>query len=29
MLLLLGVACYFLARLGARWLLEGEKGEEN
>ena len=29
MLLLLGVACYFLARLGARWLLEGEKQEEN
>jgi putative OPT family oligopeptide transporter len=29
MLLLLGVACYFLARLGARWLLEGEKQKES
>jgi len=29
MLILLGVACYFLARLGARWLIEGQKQEEN
>ena len=28
MLLLLGVACYFLARLGARWLLEAQQNEE-
>lgn len=28
MLVLLGVACYFLARLGARWLLEGQQNEE-
>jgi uncharacterized oligopeptide transporter (OPT) family protein len=27
MLILLGVACYFLARLGARWLIEGQKQE--
>jgi putative OPT family oligopeptide transporter len=28
MLVLLGIACYFLARLGARWLLEGQQNEE-
>jgi putative OPT family oligopeptide transporter len=28
MLVLLGIACYFLARLGARWLLEGQRNEE-
>jgi len=28
MLVLLGVACYFLARLGARWLLEAQQNEE-
>jgi putative OPT family oligopeptide transporter len=29
MLLLLGFACYLLARLGARWLLEGQRSEES
>jgi len=28
MLLLLGLACYLLARLGARWLLEGRQNGE-
>jgi putative OPT family oligopeptide transporter len=28
MLLLLGLACYFLARLGARWLLDAQQKEE-
>ncbi len=28
MLLLLGLACYLLARLGARWLLEGQQNGE-
>ncbi len=28
MLMLLGIACYFLARLGARWLLEAQRNEE-
>ncbi|MDX2437140.1 MAG: oligopeptide transporter, OPT family [Acidobacteriota bacterium] len=29
MLLLLGLACYFLARLGARWLLEAQQSEDS
>jgi hypothetical protein len=28
MLLLLGLGCYLLARLGARWLLEAQEREE-